>query len=58
MKLLCRYSILISDTVKVGQEKAVCLTEGTKATDEVTFFFQVRLPISVPFLRIFIYYYI
>lgn len=39
----CRYSILISDTVKVGQEKAVCLTEGTKATDEVMFFFQVCL---------------
>ncbi|KAG8735431.1 FACT complex subunit spt16 [Ceratobasidium sp. 414] len=35
-----KYSILVSDTVKVGQEKAVCLTEGTKATDEVMFFFQ------------------
>ncbi|ELU40200.1 FACT complex subunit SPT16 [Rhizoctonia solani AG-1 IA] len=29
-----RYAVLVSDTVKVGQEKAVCLTEGTKATDE------------------------
>ncbi|KAG8680215.1 FACT complex subunit spt16, partial [Ceratobasidium sp. 395] len=35
-----KYSILVSDTVKIGQEKAVCLTEGTKATDEVMFFFQ------------------
>ncbi|QRV75255.1 SPT16-general chromatin factor (subunit of the heterodimeric FACT complex) [Ceratobasidium sp. AG-Ba] len=35
-----KYSILVSDTVKVGQEKAVCLTEGTKATDEVMFFLQ------------------
>ncbi|KAG8690718.1 FACT complex subunit spt16 [Ceratobasidium sp. 423] len=35
-----KYAILVSDTVKVGQEKAVCLTEGTKATDEVMFFFQ------------------
>ncbi|EUC64952.1 SPT16-general chromatin factor (subunit of the heterodimeric FACT complex), putative [Rhizoctonia solani AG-3 Rhs1AP] len=35
-----KYAMLVSDTVKVGQEKAVCLTEGTKATDEVMFFFQ------------------
>jgi nucleosome binding factor SPN SPT16 subunit len=38
-----RYAILVSDTVKIGQEKAVCLTEGTKATNEVMFFFQVSL---------------
>jgi hypothetical protein len=37
---LNRYALNLSDTVKITNEKAVCLTEGTKTVDEVMFFFQ------------------
>ncbi len=31
----CSYAILLADTVRVGQESAVLLTEGTKRASEV-----------------------
>ncbi|KAG8932667.1 FACT complex subunit spt16 [Tulasnella sp. 418] len=34
-----KYSLLLTDTVKIGDEKGVCLTEGTKTFKDVLFSF-------------------
>lgn len=38
---IARYSLLLTDTVKVGEEKGVCLTEGIKTFKDVLFSFNV-----------------
>lgn len=37
-----KYSLLLTDTVRVGQDKGICLTEGMKSKDDVLFSFEVR----------------
>lgn len=31
----CRYALLLSDTVKIGKETGILITEGTKKVHEV-----------------------
>ena len=39
--MFLRYTLLLVDTVKVGEEKGVCLTESTKVLNDVLFSFNV-----------------
>lgn len=48
--LICgRYSLLLTDTVKVGEEKGVCLTEGIKTFKDVLFSFNVGFSFSLDY---------
>ena len=34
----CRYALQINDTVKVGQDKGICITDGVKSTKDTLFY--------------------